>query len=132
VNLKKESDNFKQPTTLDEALEAKLDPVINAINAHVEKIYSDFNMALHKQMENAGRVESELSRMVQILWGIVNKANVRLAALESTLIKNGMSQKTLEEEIVKIEEELKKNNEWEELSLDGLIKDSGASPATPS
>jgi len=107
LHKKKEMDDYKQPATLDEALEAKMAPVIGAINQHVEKIYQDFNMALYRQMQGMDKVEKDLSHMVQVLWGITNEANARLAALETVLVKNGMNQDDLVEELRSIKDQLK-------------------------
>ena len=126
---KTELKHFKQPTTLDEALSAKLDPIVEAINEHVEKIYKDFNIALFKQIERidglAGTVEQgeiSMSRMVQVLWGIVNKSNARNAALERVLLRNGLDQKQLEEEIITVERELLDTGDWSEASLETVGK----------
>ena len=103
----KEMDNYKQPATLDEALEAKMAPVIGAVNQHVEKIYQDFNMALYRQMQGMDKVEKDLSHMVQVLWGLVNESNARLAAIETVLVRNGMDPEDLATELANIKEQLK-------------------------
>jgi len=122
LNQKKEMDGFKQPATLDDALEAKMGPVIGAINQHVEKIYQDFNTALYRQMQGMDKVERDLSKMVQVLWGIVNESNARLAALENVLIKNGMNKEDLEKEIVDIKDQLKSTGEWQDVALNEVME----------
>jgi len=128
--FKKEDElkKFKEPLSLDEALIAKLDPIINAINEHVEKIYKDFNEALYKQHEQMNGItqalidsEKNVTHMVQILWGIVNKANARSSALEKVLIKNGLKQEEFEEEIIAVEKALLETGEWEEATLPKIL-----------
>ena len=121
----KEVDGFKKPASMDEILDNKLAPVIDAVNIHVEKIYNDFNMALHKQVNNMNRVEHDISRMVQVLWGFVNKANARTAALERVLLKNGLDQEAFEAEIEAVEKELTDTGEWESLDAGGVAHDLG-------
>jgi hypothetical protein len=121
----KEIKDFKQPATMDEILEAKLAPVIDAINGHVQTIYKDFNMALHKQHNNLIVVEKDISKMVQVLWGIVNKTNARAAALERLLIKNGLPEEDLANEILAVEEELEKTGQWENVNMDAVAKEIG-------
>lgn len=125
----KEMDHFKKATTLDEALEAKLNPVLEAINEHVGKIYQDFNGSLFKQGQRMDGLEAviqqaevSMSKMVQILWGIVNKSNARMSALERVLISNGLEQSQLEEEILKVEEELDATGEWSQVQLEEINK----------
>jgi adenylosuccinate synthase len=125
MKVNKERDGFKQPATMDEILENKLAPVIDAVNTHVEKIYHDFNTALHKQVNNMNRVEHDISRMVQVLWGFVNKANARTAALERVLLKGGLDQEVYEAEIAEVEKQLMETGEWESLELDSVAQSMG-------
>ena len=124
----KEMDTLKEPTTLDAALESKLNPVIGAIIEHVKQIYEGFNMPIFKQMNHTDKVEKDISQMVQVLWGIVNESNVRMAALETVLIKNGMNQDELVQEIQTVKEQMKAAG-MEEIPLPGLNKD--VSPPAP-
>jgi len=135
----KEMDHFKKPTTLDEALEAKLNPVLEAINEHVGKIYQDFNGSLFKQGQRMDSLESaiqqteiSISKMVQVLWGIVNKSNARMSALERVLINNGLEQSQLEDEILKVEEELDATGEWSKVQLEEINKKIIQKPETTS
>lgn len=103
-----EISDFKPPASMDEILNAKISPIIDAINNHIEAIYKDFNMAMHKEHMNLIAVEKNISQMVEVLWGLVNKSNARMAALERVLINNGLSIDQLAEEIERIEKELEK------------------------
>lgn len=123
--VKKERDGFKQAATMDEILENKLAPMIDAVNTHVEKIYLNFNTALHKQVNNMNRVEHDISRMVQVLWGFVNKANARTAALERVLLAGGLDQDAFEAEIAEVEKQLMETGEWESLELDSVAQNMG-------
>ena len=112
---------FKQPATLDEILEGILKPLIDGINDQVEGVYKNFNIAMQAQMNNMSKVEADLSKMVQVLWGIVNSSNARTAALERVLINNGLSQEELAAEIALVDEELKKTGEWEGLKVEDVV-----------
>lgn len=125
IRANKEMDGFKKPRTMDEILEDKLAPVIEAVNQNVEKIYQDFNMALTKQLQNIDHVERGISHMVQVLWGTVNQANARTAALERVLLKNGLSQEDLEAEILLVQKELEATGEWKELGVADIAQKMG-------
>lgn len=122
---KSELEDFKPHPTMDEILEAKLHPLIESINSHVENIYKDFNTALHKQHMNLVTTEKDLSQMNTVLWGIVNKSNVRLAALEKILIKNGLDKGEFAKEIEELEGELEKGGAWKNLNLNDVAKNIG-------
>jgi hypothetical protein len=124
-NKNPEMESHKPPASMDEILQARLDPVIDEINKHVENIYKEFNIALHKQHMNLVGVEKEITNMTQVLWGIVNKTNVRAAALERLLIKNGLSEEAFADEIIAAEEELMKTGEWKSLDLANVAKEIG-------
>lgn len=117
----KEMDTFKKPPTMDELIEAKLAPVIVAINNHVQKIYKDFNTALSGQQQYLEKVEVDISRMVTGLWGIVEKANARALALETVLLKNGMNPKELEDEIKVVIDMLKQSKDFKEVPLSEVL-----------
>lgn len=107
-----EISKFKQPATMDELLSAKIHPIMEAINEHVETIYKNFNLALHNQNEIMSKVEKDLSGMVRVLWGIVNSANVRTSALERVLMKSGLDEQELVAEIELVTKELNATGEW--------------------
>ncbi len=117
----KEMDDFKKPPTLDELIDAKLDPVIVAINQHVEKIYHDFNTALFGQQRYMEKVEVEITRMVTGLWGIVEKSNARALAVETVLLNNGMDPKQLEDEIVAVTKLLEETKDIKEVPLQDVL-----------
>lgn len=114
-------DGTKKPTSLNDALEHRLNPIIDTINEHVQQIYEDFNQALYKQMNNMNVIEQGITKMTQVLWGIVNKANLRNASLEKLLVDKGIF--TMEELNTLVEEEervLEETGEWSNVGLNDI------------
>jgi len=123
--FQKERDAIKTPGTLDQALDSKINPIIDLINSHNEKVYKDFNSALMKQIEETAKVEKDISHMVQVLWGIQNKANARAAALESVLLKNGMDETELATEIASVEALMEEQQQMQKVDLNKVAEKTG-------
>ena len=118
----KEADSKKPAASIDDIIDKKIDPLFMLINQHTQKTYSDFNVIVQKMMLTQDKLEADLSSMVQVLWGIVNQATAREAALESLLIKNGLSLKELDKEYKDIIDKMKNSGDWNEVSLDAIAE----------
>lgn len=115
-----EMDSVVQPPSIDELIERQFDDIVELINHHIEKVYLDFNTAMHGQGQVIAKTETEVTDMVQILWGIVNQANVRSLALETVLLNNGMDKQELEAEIESVSQLYENKLGMQKVNLDDV------------
>lgn len=118
----------KQPPTVDEVIERKFNSILDVIDNHTEKIYNDFNQAMQNGMNQIIKTENDLTKMVNLLWGLLNKSNVRMAGLESVLVKNGLSLQEVEKEVLTIENKMKETGQWVDIPIEDAVKGSIPTP----
>jgi len=124
-------DAKKTAPTLDDTLDRKMQTILDLINEHMSKVYQDFNTAMMTQNQKVNKIELDLSKGIQVLWGIVNQANARAAALESLLIKNGLSPQELTDELEAIITQMKDSGAWVEIPMEEAMKEGDIPPPPP-
>jgi hypothetical protein len=113
---KEEIDKTKKEKTVGEMIDEKMEQLIDVLNKTHENMYTDFNKGITNLLNVAKASEAELNKGLNILWGIVNEAQVRAAAIESILLKNGMKAEDIATEMEEIKDKMKQNG-WKEMPL---------------
>jgi len=114
--IEEKIDRKKEERTLGAIVDEKIEALIEIINETNDKMYKNFNAGMNNLLNITKQSEAELSKGTTLLWGIVNEANIRTAAIESVLLKNGMKVDDINEEIKILKDQMKQNG-WQEMPL---------------
>ena len=109
--------NVRFTPTIDGIVNDRFDKLTEIVKDALEHTYKTFNNAMAKKDYDIKLMEEKLTKMVQVLWGIVNQQTTREAALETVLIRNGMDQDELMREIERVVQRMKDEQDFVESTI---------------
>jgi len=119
--MEQQIDMTKRQPTLDEVINSKLDPIVDQINQVNQNVFEDVNKALNKTYSDMDQMKKELITSIELLWSLLNETNIRSAAVEAVLIKNGLNPQDVIAEANAIKEQYKEHG-MKEFDVSKLIK----------